>query len=67
VSNPRSQTLVVLGRPFLAIANAVINCRNRSMRLIFEDMTKEVNVFNLGRQPRHINDHTFEVTLKFDQ
>ena len=24
-------------------------------------MTKEVNVFNLGRQPRDINDHTFEV------
>ena len=31
------------------------------MRLTFEDMTKEVNVFNLGRQPRDINDQTFEV------
>ena len=31
------------------------------MRLTFGDMTKEVNVFNLGRQPRHINDQTFEV------
>jgi len=24
-------------------------------------MTKEVNVFNLGKQPRDINDQTFEV------
>ena len=31
------------------------------MRLIFEDMTKEVNIFNLKRQPRDINDQTFEI------
>jgi len=31
------------------------------MQLTFEDMTKEVNVFNLERQPRDINDQTFEV------
>ena len=31
------------------------------MRLTFGDMTKEVNVFNFGRQPRDINDQTFEV------
>ena len=31
------------------------------MRLTFGDITKEVNVFNLGRQPRDINDQTFEV------
>ena len=33
------------------------------MRLTFGDMTKEVNVFNLGRQPRDINDQTFEVNF----
>ena len=31
------------------------------MRLTFGDMTKEVNVFNLGRQSRDVNDQTFEV------
>jgi len=31
------------------------------MRLTFGDMTKEVNVFNLGRQPRDISDQTFVV------
>ena len=33
------------------------------MRLTFGDMMKEVNVFNLGRQPRDINDQTFEVNF----
>ena len=63
VSNPRSQTPVILGRPFLTTANAITNNRNGSMRLTFGDMTKEVNVFNLGRQPRDINDQTFEVNF----
>ena len=29
--------------------------------MTFGDLTKEVNVFNLGRQHRDINDQTFEV------
>ena len=63
VSNPRAQTPVILGRRFLATANAIINCRNGSMRLTFGDMTKEVNVFNLEKQPRKIRDQTFEVNF----
>ena len=31
------------------------------MRLTFGDITEEVNVFNLGKQPRDMNDQTFEV------
>ena len=49
VSNPRAQTLIILGQPFLATANAIINCRNGSMRLTFRDMTREINVFNLRK------------------
>ena len=63
VSNPRSQTPVILGRPFLATANAIINCRNGSMRLTFGDMTKEVNVFNLGKHPYDVTDQPFEVNF----
>ena len=33
------------------------------MRLTFGDMTREVNVFNLGKQPRDVKDQTFEVNL----
>ena len=49
VQNPKAQTLVILGPPFLATANAIINCRNGSMRLTFGDITKEVNIFHLGK------------------
>jgi len=31
------------------------------MRLTFGDMTKEVNVFNLGKQPRDMEDQIFKV------
>ena len=63
VSNSRAQTLVILGRPFLATANAIINCRNGSIRLTFGVMTKKVNVFNLGKKPRDVEDQIFEVNL----
>jgi len=49
MSNPKSQTPVILGRLFLTMANAIINYGNRYMRLIFEDMTREVNIFNRGK------------------
>ena len=49
VSNPRAQTPVILGRSFLVTTNTIINCRNESMRLTFGDMTREVNIFNLGK------------------
>jgi len=49
VSNHRVETPVILRRPFLSTANAIINCRNGSMRLTFGDMTRKVNVFNLKK------------------
>ena len=33
------------------------------MRLTFGDMTREVNVFNLEKQPRDVEDQTFKVNL----
>ena len=33
------------------------------MRLTFGDMTKEVNIFHLEKQPRDLNDQSFEVNL----
>ena len=33
------------------------------MHLTFENMTKEVKVFHLGKQPRDSEDQTFEVNL----
>jgi len=59
VSNLASQVPVILGHPFLATTNALINCRNETMRLPFGNMTIELNVFNIQRQPSGLDDMDF--------
>ena len=39
---------IILGRPFLATANAIINCRNGVMQLTFGNVTLELNIFHLS-------------------
>jgi hypothetical protein len=46
---------VILGRPFLATSNALINCRNGLMKLSFGNMILEMNIFNICKQPRDDN------------
>ena len=41
-----TQFPVILGRPFLAIANAIIHCRGGLMTLSFGNMTVNLNIFN---------------------
>ena len=41
---------IILGRPFLATANAIINCRNGVMQLTFGNMTLELNIFHLSNR-----------------
>jgi hypothetical protein len=47
---------VILGRPFLTTSNALINCRNGLMKLSFGNMTLEMNIFNIYKQPGDNND-----------
>jgi len=47
---------VILGRPFLATSNALINYRNGVMKLSFGNMTLEMNIFNICKQPGDDND-----------
>jgi hypothetical protein len=47
---------VILGRPFLATSNALINCRNGVMKLSFGNMTLKMNIFNIYKQPEDDND-----------
>ena len=51
-SNEPNHVPIILGRPFLATANAIINCRNGLMQLTFGDMTLELNIFNLNDNPK---------------
>ena len=44
---------IILGRPFLATSNAIINCRNEVMQLTFGNMTLELNIFHLRKRHMH--------------
>jgi len=47
---------VILGHPFLATSNALINCRNGLMKLLFGNMTLEMKIFNICKQLEDDND-----------
>jgi hypothetical protein len=42
---------VILGRPFLATVNTLINCRSGVMKISFGNMTVELNIFHIRKQP----------------
>ena len=44
---------IILGIPFLATSNAIINCRNGVMQLTFGNMTLELNIFHLSKKYIH--------------
>ena len=41
---------IILGRPFFATSNVIINCRNGVMQLTFRNMTIELNIFHLSKR-----------------
>ena len=41
---------IILGRPFLATSNTIINFQNRVMQLTFRNMTLELNIFHLSKK-----------------
>ena len=47
---------IILGRPFLATSNAIINCRNGVMQLTFGNMTLELNIFHLSNKHKPAED-----------
>ena len=57
---------IILGRPFLATSNAIINCRNGVMQLTFGNMTLELNIFHLGKRHRHSEGGDFEEVCILD-
>ena len=48
--NASTQIHVILGRPFLATSNALINCRSGVMKISFGNMTIELNIFDISKQ-----------------
>ena len=45
---------IIMGRPFLATANAIINCQIGVMQLTFGNMTLELNIFHLSHKHKQV-------------
>ncbi|XP_026428296.1 uncharacterized protein LOC113324187 [Papaver somniferum] len=56
VQNPDCHIPVILGRPFLATFNAIINYRSGILNLSFGKMTVDLNVFHVSQQPMEFDD-----------
>ena len=56
LENGPNHVPIILGRPFLATANAIINCRNGIMQLTFGNMTLELNIFHLNNKHKLVED-----------
>jgi len=48
VQNVGIQIPVILGWPFLAMTNALINCKTGVMKISFGNMTVELNIFDIS-------------------
>ena len=55
-ANEPNHVPIILGRPFLATTNAIINCRNGVMQLMFGNMTLELNIFHLNNKNKLLAD-----------
>jgi hypothetical protein len=51
VQNLGSQIPMILGRPFLVTVDALINCRTWVMKSSFGNMTMELNIIHIRKQP----------------
>ena len=60
---------IILRRPFLATANAIINCRNGIMQLTFGNMTLELNIFHLNNKQELLETENpiFDEVVSIDQ
>jgi len=56
VQNVGVQIPVILGRPFLATANALMNCRTGVMKIYFGNMTVELNIFDISKRLRECDE-----------
>jgi hypothetical protein len=56
VENVGVQIPMILGRPFLATANALINCRTGVMKIFFGNMTVELDIFDISKKPRECDE-----------
>ena len=56
IASGPNNVAIILGRPFFATSNAIINCRNGVMHLTFGNMTLELNIFHLSNKHKLAED-----------
>ena len=69
IANGPNHVPIILGRPFLATADAIINCRNGVMQLTFGNMTLELNIFHLSNRHKLVENenHVTDEVCSVDQ
>ena len=67
ISSEPNHVPIILGRPFLATANAIINCRNGVMQLTFGNMTLELNIFHLNNKHELLEYQISDEVVSIDQ
>ena len=69
IANEPNHVPIILGRRFLATANAIINCRNGIMQLTFGNMTLELNIFHLNNKKNLLETENpiFDAVVSIDQ
>ena len=56
IAESTNEVPIIIGRPFFATSNAIINCRNGVMQLTFGNMTLELNSFHLSNKDKQVED-----------
>ena len=56
IANEPNHVPIILRRPILATANAIINCQNGVMQLTFVNMTLDLNIFHLNNKHKLLKD-----------
>ena len=54
IENGPNHVPIIMGRPFMATANAIINFRNGVMQLTFGNMTLKLNIFHLSHKQKSV-------------
>ena len=69
ISSEPNHVPIILGRPFLATANAIINFQNGIMQLTFGNMTLELNIFHLNNKHEFLENqnHITDEVVSIDQ
>ena len=60
VADGTNHVPIILGRPFLATSNAIINCRNGVMQITFGNMTLELNIFHLSSKHKSMEEQQLD-------